>query len=270
MPELPEVETVKRVLKDNLIGRKIVNISSDYHQMIEQPFDTFCSLLLNEEFIDILRMGKYLIFKLTNNYLVSHLRMEGKFFYLKTGSFMNKYVHMVFELDNGYSLFYQDTRKFGRMVVKDERTLYDTPPLVKLALDANDPKFTKEELYLKLKGKSVTIKESLLNQNIISGLGNIYVDEVLYKSKISPLRLSNSISIDECEIILLSSREILDKAIEFKGTTIRSYTSSLGVEGQFQKFLSVHTKDICPGCGCKISKIRVSGRGTYYCKECQK
>ncbi len=270
MPELPEVETVRRVLLGSLKGRRIVKIESDYPEMVEQDFNLFKDSLINEEFLDISRMGKYLIFKMTNNYLIAHLRMEGKFFYVKTNSLMNKHIHMIFELDNGYSLLYQDTRKFGRMVVKKEEELYITKPLNKLALDANNPNFSKEELYNHLKSRKIPIKEALLNQEIIAGLGNIYVDEVLFASKINPLREAASLSLDECEAILRESKRILDKAIEYKGTTIRSYTSSLGVEGEFQNFLCVHTKSICPLCGANIVKTKISGRGTYYCMRCQK
>lgn len=270
MPELPEVETVRRVLLGSLNGRRIVKIESDYPEMVEQDFNLFKDSLINEEFLDISRMGKYLIFKMTNNYLIAHLRMEGKFFYVKTNSLMNKHIHMIFELDNSYSLLYQDTRKFGRMVVKKEEELYITKPLNKLALDANNPNFSKEELYNHLKSRKIPIKEALLNQEIIAGLGNIYVDEVLFASKINPLREATSLSLDECEAILKESRRILDMAIEYKGTTIRSYTSSLGVEGEFQNFLCVHTKSICPLCGANIVKTKISGRGTYYCMRCQK
>ena len=237
MPELPEVETVRKVLVSQLKGRKITNISSDYHEMVEQDFNCFYNNLLNEEFLDIKRMGKYLIFQMTNNYLIAHLRMEGKFFYVKTNSMMNKHIHMIFELDNGYSLLYQDTRKFGRMIVKNESELFSTKPLNKLALDANDPTFTKETLHIRLKGRKIPIKEALLNQEIIAGLGNIYVDEVLFASRISPLREACDVSCTECGIILEESRKILNKAISYKGTTIRSYTSSLGVIGEFQNFL---------------------------------
>ena len=249
MPELPEVETVRKVLVSQLKGRKITNISSDYHEMVEQDFNCFYNDLLNEEFLDIKRMGKYLIFQMTNNYLIAHLRMEGKFFYVKTNSMMNK---------------------FGRMIVKNESELFSTKPLNKLALDANDPTFTKETLHIRLKGRKIPIKEALLNQEIIAGLGNIYVDEVLFASRISPLREACDVSCTECGIILEESRKILNKAISYKGTTIRSYTSSLGVIGEFQNFLCVHTKEICPICKGEITKTRISGRGTYYCARCQK
>ena len=116
------------------------------------------------------------------------------------------------------------------------------------------------------------IKELLLDQSIINGLGNIYVDEVLFKSGIKPTRLGNTIKLKECASIKDACYEIITKATECGGTTIRSYTSSLGVEGRYQEFLQVHTKvnKPCPVCGNTIKKIRVGGRGTYYCNKCQK
>ena len=117
-----------------------------------------------------------------------------------------------------------------------------------------------------------TIKELLLDQSIINGFGNIYVDEVLFASNIKPNRLGNKITLKECDKIRLSSKEIITKATECGGTTIRSYTSSLGVEGTYQNYLMVHTKakEPCKVCGTIIEKTRVGGRGTYFCKKCQK
>ena len=270
MPELPEVETVKRVLTEQIIGRKIISVSSNYEQMVELPFDIFKFQLIGKEFKSISRKGKYLIFHLDDINLISHLRMEGKFFYVHKSEPLNKHIHMVFGLDNDYELRYQDTRKFGRMVTKTSDDLYQTLPLIKLGLDANSLEIIPEVLLSKINNKKKTIKEVLLDQEVIAGLGNIYVDEVLALSKISPERLAKDISLEDVSNILASSRKILDDAIILKGTTIRSYTSSLGVSGAYQDKLLVHTKEVCPFCGNNILKIRVGGRGTYYCKNCQK
>ena len=270
MPELPEVETVKLALKENLIGRSIVLIESNYTTMVIDDFETFKNSLINKTFKDIQRKGKYLIFNFDDINLISHLRMEGKFFYVSKDEPLNKHIHMVFTLDNGYELRYQDTRKFGRMQIKSYEDLYITLPLSKLAKDANSEDFDKRELYNQLKKKTCTIKEALLNQEIIAGLGNIYVDEVLALSKISPKRKANKIKLKECELILNSSKEILNMAIKFKGTTIRSYTSSLNVFGSYQDKLIIHTKTHCPYCKNEIKKEFVGQRGTYYCKKCQK
>lgn len=269
MPELPEVETVRRVLLTNLIGRRITKIESNYPQMVEENFDSFKDKLIGKTFIDIERKGKFLIFKLDDIYLISHLRMEGKFYYQRKEETLNKHIHMVFSLDNDYELRYQDTRKFGRMITKDDNSLYTTAPLNHLGPDANSL-IDSDSLFNKLNKKSIPIKEALLNQELIAGLGNIYVDEVLAKVHISPFRVSNMLTHEELLLILEASKEILNKAILYKGTTIRSYTSSLGVFGEYQSFLLVHTKTTCPYCKGAITKTRVGGRGTYYCEKCQK
>ena len=271
MPELPEVETVRRVLKKDIINLKIDDIIIRYNGIIEDDINYFLDNVKNKTIVDILRRGKYLIFKLNEGYMLSHLRMEGKYFYLPNDTLDNKHIHVIFKLSNGYSLLYQDVRKFGKMSYKKDNELYDTHPLLDLGydpiLDLN-PNY--EDLYKKLLRKKSPIKTALLDQSVITGLGNIYVDEVLFESKINPERLANTISFDEFLSICNSSVSILTKAIENKGTTIRSYTSSLGVEGNYQNFLNVHTKNICPHCKNALVRVKINGRTTYYCKTCQR
>ena len=126
MPELPEVETVRRVLKKDLIGQRIIDIESNYTKMILEPFEQFKSNLLGAKFKDIIRKGKFLIFKLDNGYnLVAHMRMEGKFFLEEKGSMNNKHIHVIIHLTD-YDLYYQDTRKFGIMVTKSDDDLFKT------------------------------------------------------------------------------------------------------------------------------------------------
>ena len=270
MPELPEVETVRRVLKKDLIGLEIKNIDIRYDGIIEDDIDYFKKNIINKKIEDILRRGKYLIFKLNEGYMISHLRMEGKYFYLKSNTYSNKHVHVIFELSNGYSLYYQDVRKFGKMVYKTNDDIYNTYPLSDIGYDPilDEPDY--DLIEKKLKSRKTPIKTALLDQSIIAGLGNIYVDEVLFSSKINPERIANTISIDELKNIIQSSKEILAKAIENKGTTIRSYTSSLGVEGNYQNFLKVHTKNDCPHCKNTLVRVKINGRTTYYCKNCQR
>ena len=270
MPEAPEVQTVLSTLETQIKDVSIEDVLIYYPKIIDNvEVETFKNQLIGQTFHSFNRLGKYLIFGLDDYDLVVHLRMEGKF-YLYNMLCENKHIHIVFKLNSGTYMSYHDTRKFGRMIVKNESELFSTKPLNKLALDANDPTFTKETLHIRLKGRKIPIKEALLNQEIIAGLGNIYVDEVLFASRISPLREACDVSCTECGIILEESRKILNKAISYKGTTIRSYTSSLGVIGEFQNFLCVHTKEICPICKGEITKTRISGRGTYYCARCQK
>ncbi len=269
MPELPEVECVIRALKKNLIGQSIKSIKCTYKEMIKEDYDTFCATLIGKEFRDITRKGKYIIFHLSSDtYLVSHLRMEGKYFLTLKNSISNPHILVEFETDD-YTLYYQDVRKFGVMYTKTSENLFTTEPLSKVA---NDPieGVDVEGIFNKLKKLKKPIKEALLDQSIMSGLGNIYVDEVLFKASISPLRKSCDISLNEVENIVSYSKEIFLLSIELGGTTIRSFTSSFHHIGHYQDKLLVHTKEYCPICKKKLEVIRIGGRSSYYCTNCQK
>lgn len=271
MPELPEVETVIRALRPNLISLDIVDIDIRYENIIEDDIDYFKRNVIGKKITDINRLGKFIIFNLNNGNIISHLRMEGKYYYLPKDNVDDKHIHVIYYLSNGYMLCYRDVRKFGRMIYKENEELYTTKPLNNIGIDLIlTKKFEIQTIYDKIIKSPLPIKTKLLDQGIISGLGNIYVDEVLFAAKINPKRLSNTITISELERIIEESIRILNKAIEYKGTTIRSYTSSLGVTGEYQNHLLVHTKKICPICNSKIVKEKVVGRGTYYCKNCQR
>ena len=268
MPELPEVETVKNVLKKNLIGLKIKKVDVFYPEMIKTNLDDFKTKLIDEKFIDIKRYGKLLVFETTNYCLVSHLRMEGKYYYSSDFNH-DKHEHVVFLLSNGYYLRYKDVRKFGVMFLVNRDRLFIDTPLSKLGLEPFSDKLDVNYLKSHFKNKRLPIKTVLLDQEIMSGLGNIYVNEVLFKCHINPFKKANLISEVECQEIIDNSRIILSEAIKLGGTTIRSYTSSLGVTGSYQNKLLVHTKKICSICKSPISIKKIGGRSTYYCQKCQ-
>ncbi len=271
MPELPEVEVVRRALEKNLVGKKIVDINVGYTNIIDGDVSEFINNVCGKKVVGIKRLGKFLIFNLDKGNIISHLRMEGKYFYIKKDSINNKHIHVIFFLDDGYMLCYQDVRKFGRMWYKETLNLYNTAPLNKVGIDLTiTTAYSKNELYKKIIKSKSAIKTTLLDQSIISGLGNIYVDEVLFLSKINPHLPSNKITLSDLDNILKYTLECFRKSIEFGGTTIRSYTSELGVIGHNQDNLYVHTKNICRICGTKIIKDKTNGRGTYYCPKCQK
>ena len=268
MPELPEVETVKNTLKKQILGKKIKNIKILYDGIIDTNKDEFKNII-NQEFIDILRRGKFLIFELNDYYLVSHLRMEGKYFLKDKTDPLIKHEHIIFDLGDK-ELRYHDTRKFGKMYLVTKDKLYTDTPLSKLGYEPWDNNLNSTYLKDKL-NSNIPIKTLLLDQNIITGIGNIYADEILFKAHINPLKKGKDITEKECDLIIKYTKETLEKAIEKGGTTIRSYTSSLGVTGHFQGELLVHNKEgeKCPNCGTVIQKIKVNGRGTYYCPKCQ-
>jgi DNA-formamidopyrimidine glycosylase len=276
MPELPEVETVRRTLEGQIIGKKITNIEIYYDKILENTsVEKFKKSLIGQTFRKIDRYGKYLLFILDDYTIISHLRMEGKFFLKTLNDERIKHEHIIFTLDEKISFRYHDTRKFGKMAVLEtiqKTQIMEYPALAKLGKEANDEMFSKNELYNLLQKKQEPIKGALLNQEIICGLGNIYVDEVCFMSKIDPKMPSNKITLEDANNILESSKKVLAKAIEAGGTTIRSYTSSLGITGLFQLELLVHSKEKqpCPVCGTIIKKEFVCGRGTYFCSNCQK
>ena len=273
MPELPEVETVKNTLKLRLVGRQIKGVNILWDNIIAYPSkEEFINEIKNKIIIDIKRRGKFLMFDLDDYYLLSHLRMEGKYFFKKHGDKINKHEHIIFDLDNDEELRYMDTRKFGKMYLIKKEDINNTGPLKDLGLEPWNDNLTSEYLLNKYKNKRLPIKTVLLDQGIIVGIGNIYADEILFLTKINPLKKCNLLNKEECEKIIKYTREVLEKAIKMGGSTIRTYSSVDGVHGLFQNELLVHgkDKDACPECNNKIEKIRVGGRGTYYCPKCQK
>jgi len=271
MPELPEVETVRKGLIKKILNKKITNCNIIYKGIIAFPDkDSFIENITNQTINDIKRRGKFLLFELDDYYLISHLRMEGKYFIKKPSENLNKHDHVIFTLNNKEELRYNDTRKFGKMhlVKRDE---LDLSPLSKLGLEPWDESLTPEYLKEKL-NKKKAIKTLLLDQGIIVGIGNIYADEILFLSKINPethgCNLTNKNRLD----IIENTKKVLEKAIASGGTTIHTYTSVDGITGRFQQELLVHGKksELCPNCKTEILKIVVNGRGTYYCPKCQK
>lgn len=272
MPEIAEVRTVRKVLNDTIVGRTIKDIKYRYDGIIKTDKDEFKDILIGKTFTKVDNLGKWLFLELGDYTILSHLRMEGKYYIKDSNEEYEKHEHIIFTLDNGKDLRYKDVRKFGVMMLVPTKEIYNIPEITKLGIEPDSNELTDIYIYNKIHNSNKPIKELLLDQSIINGLGNIYVDEVLYASNIDPKRLGNTITIDECKKIKEEGTKIIKKATDCGGTTIRSYTSSLGVEGTYQEYLKVHTKanQPCSKCGEKIIKTRVGGRGTYFCKKCQK
>ena len=267
MPELPEVETVKEVLKQHLVHKTIESIDVFYPGIIKDPIDEFLKNTLNKTIIDIKRYGKYLIFELNKGYLLSHLRMEGKYYYLENSFMEDKHIHVVFHFKDNSTLYYKDVRKFGRMKLINKESFNDY--FVNIGEDANNVNDI-NKIYNNIHKSSNMIKTILLDQSIISGIGNIYADEILFDSKISPFKKGKEITKEELENILKSSKKILNEAIKYNGTTIKSFTSAYHQKGSYQNYLMVHTKNKCSICNSNIIKTKINGRSTYYCEVCQK
>lgn len=270
MPELPEVETVRRALEKAIVGKKIEDIYILEPRLIT---DITCFKQQNRgaTIQEIKRRGKYLLIALNKWTIVSHLRMTGKYFITETNELYSKHVHVVWSFTDGSVLQYEDVRKFGRFDMVSNDDLEDYFKRKKLGVEPTVEDFSVNEFKKALQHKRQMIKIALLNQQIVAGLGNIYVDEVLYQSHIHPMRLASQLQHREINSLHAHIIETLQQAIEAGGTTVKDY-SSLGEQGTFQTQLRVYgqTDKPCLFCGTPIERIVVGQRGTHICPHCQK
>ncbi len=267
MPELPEVETVRRTLKNFIIDKKIAKITVHYDKIITGDTEVFTTSLEGQTIHDIDRIGKYLIFILDHDAFVSHLRMEGKYNIVAADKPLNKHEHITFQFSDNTQLRYQDTRKFGRLELAEKENYYQNKSLSKLGPEPWDADV--KAIYQRIHKSSLPIKTLLLDQSILAGIGNIYANEICFKMQMNPKTSGKRLSKKRVEELIEASKEILDAAIEQGGTTIHSFDAN-GITGLFQVQLQVHMQKVCSVCGGEVTKEMVHGRGTYYCKVCQK
>ena len=267
MPELPEVETVRKGLVSLVKNKTIAKVDVYWPRIIEFPeIDIFQQQLIGETIETVDRRGKYLIFEFTHYEMVSHLRMEGKYEFFDQPTALDKHSHVRFIFTDGSELIYHDVRKFGRMALLKKGTAKEYKGLTQLGPEPTDVDFDLADFKVKLK------KALLLNQKIVAGLGNIYVDEVLWLAKIHPEQPANTLSSQSARQLREAIIEVIGKAKEAGGTTIRTYLNALGEAGHFQQELHVYgqTGEPCSRCGTPIIKIKVAQRGTHLCPHCQK
>ena len=271
MPELPEVETVKRGLEKYCLNKTIHDVIVKHENIIANlSSKDFIEKIKNQTICSFSRKGKFLIIHLDKSNLLVHLRMEGKFKFEK--ELIDKHSHVIFNFNDGDILIYHDVRKFGKIYYFEKDTdIYANLPLNKLGLE---PMEVNDEIYLfeKLKKVNLPIKAALLEQSILAGIGNIYADEICFACKISPFKKASELTLLECKQIIKEASRILTEAIELGGSTIKSFQSTHGVDGLFQQKLLVYGRQGNPCCNCNtlIEKTFVKQRGTHYCPNCQK
>ncbi|WP_099158735.1 DNA-formamidopyrimidine glycosylase [Virgibacillus ndiopensis] len=274
MPELPEVETIKNTLKQFVLNKTIEKVDVFWPNIVKVPDDVeqFKHILRGQTIRDIKRKGKFLLFQLDDFVLVSHLRMEGKYSVHQSSEPVKKHTHVIFAFTNGEELRYNDVRKFGTMHVFKKGEERKEKPLIQLGPDPFDKDFTFSYFYEKLKKTDRVIKSALLDQTIVAGLGNIYVDETLFKAGVHPLKKASKLTKKEVQAIQREAIATLAKAVEQGGTTIRSYVNGQGDMGMFQQELFVYGQEnqACKNCGKPIVKMKIGGRGTHLCVSCQK
>jgi len=286
MPELPEIEIVRRSLLKLINKAKIIDIKIKNKNLRYKISKTIFNNLLNKQIIKISRKSKYLIIHFKKQLLLIHLGMSGKLFVvrqknnllLKTSFYYNSHIlkqhnHILFFLNNGHTLIYNDVRRFGFLKLYNTNIQEKIPFLKKLGYEPFNKKFNLKYFKNFVRNKKKNIKNLLMDQTFVSGLGNIYVNEVLFVSKVNPLRACNNLNEYELKSIISNIKKILKYSISKGGASIKDFINSEGKSGNFQQFFKVYGKKNknCSrnSCNGKIEKILISNRSSFYCNKCQ-
>jgi formamidopyrimidine-DNA glycosylase len=274
MPELPEVETVRAGLATLVTESVITGIElRDFPGVIgELDVQTFSSLIVGSRILRIDRRGKYLLIVTDGPASIQiHLRMTGRIIVTPAGAAPIRFEHLAIHLDNGSDLRFGDQRKFGRVTLVDaaqRRALYR-----RLGPEPLAQAMTASRLHRSLARRTGKIKSVLLDQTLIAGLGNIYVDEALFRSRIHPETVPAALTLEQCAVLLRAIRKVLRLAIDNQGTTFSTFENPYGESGSNSAFLLVYGKGgrgmPCPRCGTLLERITVGGRGTTFCPHCQ-
>ncbi|MBM7557087.1 bifunctional DNA-formamidopyrimidine glycosylase/DNA-(apurinic or apyrimidinic site) lyase [Halanaerobacter jeridensis] len=271
MPELPEVQTVVDTLKPNIIDKKIEAVEVIEEKLVEKPrLEEFKDLLVGQIITNVKRRGKYIIIELDNSYyLVSHLRMTGRFSYVDDGQEIGDYDYILFKFSDNEELRLGSKRKFTRTYLVDD--LADAGSLTDLGPEPLSEEFTLDMFKELIAPRRGRMKPLLLNQKFIAGLGSIYVDESLFISGIHPMRTADTLTEEEITKLHGAIRQVLAEGIEHRGTTKWDYVDASGQAGSYQDELRVYDREEeeCFECGTKIQRTKVGGRSAYFCPQCQ-
>ena len=273
MPEMPEVEIIRRYLDTQVAGKTIMNLDIRLPRMIKWPdVEGFRALVTGRTIKSMNRRGKYLLMELDNDSkVVFHLRMTGRLVYEPTGDTSDHHARVIFHLQDGASLVYGDTRTLGTIHGLKPQELGMLKGLAEMGPEPLSAEFTTEYLYKTANQRKVAIKSFLLNQKYIGGIGNIYADEALFLARIHPLRPANSLTQAECSSLWESVNKVIAAGIADGGTTFRDYQNGEGGNGSHQDHLYVYGRkgEQCRNCGAVIERITVGGRGTHFCPNGQ-
>ncbi|AFM40764.1 formamidopyrimidine-DNA glycosylase Fpg [Desulfosporosinus acidiphilus SJ4] len=273
MPELPEVETIRRTLAVHITDLRIKDISLKWPSAVSGWRDKdFKELVLGRQILALDRRGKYLLIHLDEEItLIAHMRMTGRLNYYPEPKEPDKHTHVVLTLERG-EVHFSDVRKFGRIQAIPTSLCIQESSLSKLGPEPLDPQFTANMLRDRLAKKKVNIKGALLDQHVLAGLGNIYADESLFRAGISPQRPANSLTDEEIKHLHRAIQAVLQAGIDARGTSFRDYRDANGEKGQFEQALQVYGRGghPCRICGETLERLRLAGRTTVYCPKCQK
>lgn len=273
MPELPEVETIRRSLCQHVLHQTIEDVELRWSGAVKGwdifPFE---QEVRGRRIESIERRGKYLLVTLDEGWsLIAHMRMTGRLNFYNDAHEPEKHTHVVFKLSNG-ELHFTDTRKFGRILLVPTAERFNHPSLRVLGPEPLEEDFTPKVLGSRLKKRGVALKCALLDQKVVAGLGNIYVDESLFRAGLSPERIANSLKPKELKSLHSAIQSVLQAGIEAQGTSFRDYRDANGEKGSFQNALQVYGRggEKCTLCGRLLVRKRLGGRTTVFCLHCQK
>ena len=286
MPELPEIEIVKRSLFKMINKAKIIDIKIKNKNLRYKIPHTFSKQIVGEKILRISRRSKYLIFHFEKKLLLAHLGMSGKLMLMRNHdntifktsfhydlNVQQKHSHIYFKLNNGLVLIYNDVRRFGFFKLYNTTQMNEITFLKKLGPDPFNKAFNIEYFKKFTQNRKKNIKNLLMDQTFVSGLGNIYVNEALFMSKIKPFRTCKSLNKNEIKNLILNIKKILKFSISEGGASIRDFQNTLGESGSFQQFFYVYGQNQkkCSRISCtgKIKRIMISNRSSFYCNKCQ-
>lgn len=274
MPEMPEVEIIKRSLVDKVSGRRIIEVQFLLSRLVKWPSaGEFQAVLTDKVITNLTRRGKYLLFHLDDQrIMVVHLRMTGRLCYVTPGEEHDKFTRIIFKLDNGDMLLYADTRTLGTLYLLPHEELWRISGLANMGPEPLSVEFSLQYFTEMLKKRHGNIKAVLLNQKYIGGLGNIYVDESMAIANIHPERIASSLTEHETKKLFAAINKVIGDGIAHGGTTFRDYRDGNGKSGDHQHHLAVYGRKAAPCliCGTLIVRKTVAGRGTHFCPDCQK
>ena len=286
MPELPEVETIRRDLRRKILNKPIERVQIWFGKAVGGKQAETIDFLFKSRFVDVERRGKLLIFRLDDKpgAALLHLKMTGQLIYKEKDNIFagghsfseiktdlpNKHTQAAITFTDGSTLFFNDARRFGYIKIVNEDELKKT--LAKYGIEPLQQDFTLEAFRTLIKKKKMAIKAFLLNQTLIAGIGKIYADEICHAAHIKPTRRTSTLTIRDVKNLYEETQRIIALAIEYRGTTFNNYVDSEGKTGNFSNLLNVYerTGETCRTCKKgTIQKIRVAGRGTHWCPQCQ-
>jgi formamidopyrimidine-DNA glycosylase len=270
MPELPEVETVVRGLREPLVGRTVTRVWYENTRVIHMPSaEQFAQQIVGQQCIAINRRAKYIVCTLSQDIFAVHLKMTGRLYVVAPGQTTadDRWIRVKFDLSDGNTLCFSDARRFGRVYLAQR--IEDFAP--DIGPEPLEDDFTVEVLRQRLHGRSKMIKALLLDQSFVAGVGNIYADEALFRAKIHPERRADSLTKAETARLYQTIRDALTDGIQYEGASINWYRKPDGTTGESQEHFFAYDREgkPCVNCGTPIRKIRVAQRGTHFCPSCQ-